>query len=96
MFSVCNDKRTFTFYVNPYTEELVKVEGMDARMREALKGQGVTQMGSWFVADAWNWGTSAMVKWTYSKVSKSARIWHQAIEKKRADIERYKELKKGK
>lgn len=89
MFSVCNDKRIFTFYVNPYTDELVKVDGMDERMSEALKGQGVTQMGSWFVEDAWNWGTSAMLKWKYSKVSKSARIWHAAIEEKRAWVKKH-------
>lgn len=85
------DKRIFTFYVNPYTDELVALENASRREREALEGQGVTQIGSWFVADARNWGTSAMLKWTYSKVSRSARHWHLAIEKKRADIAARKE-----
>ena len=86
MIATMTDKRIFTFYVNPFTDELVKVDGMDTRMMEALKGQGVTQIGSWFVGDAWNWGTSTMAKWCYSKVSKSARVWHRAIEKKREFI----------
>ena len=87
------DNRIFTFYVNPHTDELVKIDGMDPETIESLKGQGVTQLGSWFVADAWNWGTSTMIKWRYSNVSKSAKYWHMAIEKKRASLAELEEWK---
>ena len=84
------DNRIYAFYVNPHTDELVSGlfspphdDSVIARFFEALKGQGVTQSGSWYVADAHNWGTSTMAKWKYTRVSKSAKSWHLRIQAKR-------------
>lgn len=81
------DRRVFAFYVNPYTSELCADEitgiGGDAESRrlEALKGQGVTQMGAWRVGDAWNHGRAAVAKWDYQKVSGQtlAKMMHKQI-----------------
>ena len=85
------DNRIFTFYVNPFTDELVKLDGMATN--DELRAQGVEQIASWFVADAHNWGTSTMARWSYSKVSKSAKVWGMLIEQKRQLIDSYKHHK---
>lgn len=66
---------TITVYVNPYTKELVKLHGkMTERTREALEGQGVTEIGTWRTEDFDNWGMAAINRWSFTKVSKSARF----------------------
>lgn len=86
------------WYVNPHTRELccfpVPSDGSLSRTREALIGQGVTQMGYWMKKDFMNWGVCSILRWDFDKYAKGARFLKPSIERKRAEIERYKKLKR--
>lgn len=54
------------------------------RLSESLKGQGVTQRGSWALKDLLNWGVAEMATWDFDKYSARARGIRWYIERNRS------------
>lgn len=85
------------WYVNPHTRELccfpIPTDGTLERSREALKGQGVKEMGYWILEDFLNWGVSTIMRWDFDTYSKPARYLKRHIDDRRAKVEYYKTLK---
>ena len=77
------DNPPITVYVNPHTGELCKLDyAPDTHNRsiEALKGQGVTAIGTWYPGHFQNWGHSVICrKWKFSGYSKNARYLERAL-----------------